>query len=186
MLASLMRVLGVDGQKAEALGETILDWREPGPSPRPNGAKQPQYVAAGLSYGPLGAPFESVDEVGRVLGMTPDIMDRLRPYLSVYQLGQPDPRYAAKPVIQAMQQLPGQQGQLLLNLGAQGAAPPPIQTVIVTAEIKTSTNGYFVRRATFRVGPAFPRGFQILAWEAPGRVPPPAPPAARRNAEPQE
>ena len=182
MLASLMRVLGVPPPRAEALAETIVDWREPGPAPRPNGAKQAQYIAAGLDYGPPGTPFENIDEVGRVLGMTPDILALIRPYLSTFQLGQPDLRYADRIVIQAMQQLPGQQGQQFnLNQPQDPAGQIPVmQSVVVTAEVKTRTNGYFLRQATFRVGPAFPRGFQILSWGAPGRA---APKRTRTNAD---
>jgi general secretion pathway protein K len=174
LLASLMRVLGVPAPRAETLAEAIADWREPGIQPRPNGAKQAQYIAAGLTYGPPGTPFENLDEIGRVLGMTPDVLALLRPHLSIYQLAQPDPRFADAAVIQAMQQLPGQQGQAF-NQPQPQLAPgqvPSLQTVVVTAEVKTRTNGYFLRRATIRIGAAFPRGFQILAWEAPGREPP--------------
>lgn len=182
MLSSLMRILGVEPRQAEALAEAILDWREAGTMPRPNGGKQAQYVAAGLTYGPPGTPFENIDELGRVLGMTPDVLNLLRPYLSIYQLGQPDLRYADPIVVKAMQQLPGQQGQQFNLPQPQDPAGqiPMMQTVVVTAEVKTLTNGFFLRQATFRVGPAFPRGFQILGWDAPGRTPPTP---ARRNAD---
>ncbi|HVJ51949.1 MAG TPA: hypothetical protein VM689_05770 [Aliidongia sp.] len=181
LLAALMRVLGVDPGRAEGLAEAIVDWREPGPMPRPNGAKLPQYRNAGLDYGPPGTPIENIDEIGRVLGMTPDILALLRPHLSVYQLGQPDPHFADKAVLQAMQQLPNQFPLNQPNAQQQNGIPS-LQTVIVTAEARTKSNAYFVRQATLRVGPGFPRGFQVLTWDAPGRAPPAKPkPAADRD-----
>ena len=46
---------------------------------RPNGAEAPDYQAAGSKYVPTNAPFESVGELQRVLGVTPALMARIAP-----------------------------------------------------------------------------------------------------------
>jgi general secretion pathway protein K len=102
----LRRVLihaGLDVDAAQALVDKILDWRESGPGKRLNGAKAPDYAAAGLSYGPRNGPFESVAELGLVLGMTPELMDRISPWLTVYaQTPWVDPDFAPPDVLLAL------------------------------------------------------------------------------------
>jgi general secretion pathway protein K len=77
---------GLAGQVAIA----ILDWRTSSAIPRPGGAKAPEYQAAGHAYGPPGMPFQSVGELADVLGMTPDLLVRLAPHLTVLTDGDPD------------------------------------------------------------------------------------------------
>ncbi len=164
LLASLLRAIGVDPGHANTLAAAIADWREPGDQPRPDGAKAPQYRAAGLDYGPPDAPFESLDEIGRVLGMTPEIANALRPHLTLYQYADPDPSLADPVVLQALKQLPGGANVQGLPPGLTGG----LQTVAFIAEAHGSRGGIFTRRAVLRIGPAFERGFQVLAWEGPG------------------
>jgi general secretion pathway protein K len=92
--ASLLRalILEVGGAPsvADPLTAAILDWRTSGANPRRGGAKAPDYLAAGLNYGPPGTPFQSVDELANVLGMTPQLFDRLAPHVTVLTDGDPD------------------------------------------------------------------------------------------------
>lgn len=69
---------------AQTPADRILDWREPGIGKRLNGAKAEDYRAAGIVYGPRKAPFESVEEVKLVMGMTAQLFDALAPALTVY------------------------------------------------------------------------------------------------------
>jgi general secretion pathway protein K len=164
LLASLLRALGADPGQANALAAAIADWREAGDQPRPDGAKAPEYRAAGLDHGPPNAPFESLDELGRVLGMTPQLLAALRPHLTLYQFGDPDPASADPVVIQALKQLNGQSTQPSFPPGLTAG----LQTLTVTAEAHSDSGGLYTRRAVVRVGPAFERGFQILVWDGPG------------------
>jgi general secretion pathway protein K len=90
LLRALLTQIGVDPETAVSLAAAIADWRTPGDRPRPHGAKAPQYAAAGRDYGPPGSPFRDVDELGAVLGMTPDLLARLRPHMTVYTESDPD------------------------------------------------------------------------------------------------
>ncbi|MDE2209613.1 MAG: general secretion pathway protein GspK [Betaproteobacteria bacterium] len=80
----LMNVGGMDDAAATALVDAIGDWRDPDDLRRPNGAEAPEYAAANLKYGPANAPFETVGEVSRVLGMTPRVFQRIRGAITVY------------------------------------------------------------------------------------------------------
>lgn len=90
LLAALLTRLGTDQRQSAALADAILDWRTATARPRKLGAKAPEYRAAGLGYAPPNSDFESVDELGLVRGMTPELVARLAPYVSVYQTGDPD------------------------------------------------------------------------------------------------
>jgi general secretion pathway protein K len=83
-LTTLCEELGADTQTAKTLAAAILDWRSDGTLPRPGGAKAPQYRAAGRVYGPADTSFTSIAELGLVLGMTPALLDLLRPHLTVF------------------------------------------------------------------------------------------------------
>ena len=62
----------------------ILDWRDADDLKRPNGAEEPDYRAAGKTYKPANAPFDSVGELQRVLGVTPALVARIADSLTVY------------------------------------------------------------------------------------------------------
>jgi general secretion pathway protein K len=164
LLASLLRTVGVEQLRATALAEAIADWREPGDQARPEGAKAAQYRAAGLDYGPPNSPFESLDELARVLGMTPEIDAAILPHVTLYQFADPDPTVADPVVVQALKQLSQPTNQQPFPTALTGG----LQTLTIRAEAHSRAHGLFVRRAVLRVGPAFERGFQILAWEGPG------------------
>ena len=87
-LQALLRTVTGDARTAAALAASIVDWRSTGTRTRSGAAKNAAYQTAGLPYGPAGRLFDSVDEVGFVIGMTPDLMARLHPLLSVFQDGE--------------------------------------------------------------------------------------------------
>jgi general secretion pathway protein K len=80
----LQNVGGLDTETAQRALEAIVDWRDADDLRHPNGAEASDYQAAGSKYLPTNAPFESVGELQRVLGMTPALTARLVPSLTVY------------------------------------------------------------------------------------------------------
>ena len=84
ILRNFFRQEGLSEQDAETLSDTIADWRSPAGLKRLNGATNDDYRRAGYPYDPRNGPFESVDELGQVMGMSEDLLDRLRPDLTVY------------------------------------------------------------------------------------------------------
>lgn len=77
------QVGGVDRETATRIVEAIGDWKDADDLRRPNGAEEADYRAAGLAYKPANAPFETVSELARVLGVTPALYARVADNLTV-------------------------------------------------------------------------------------------------------
>ena len=155
LLAALIARVGAEPVRARYVAGAIVDWRTTGQRPGPRGAKVAEYLRAGLDYGPPGAPFESLDEVGLVAGMTPALLVALAPHLSLYAYGDPDPRVAS-PVVRAALADTG----VVRSLGRLEA-----QVIRITAAAVAPGGGQSVRRAVIRLGPsANGRGWRVLAW----------------------
>ncbi len=160
LLVALLRRLGSDPGVAAHIAAAMVDWRSPGPVPSPDGAKLPQYRAAGSAWGAPGGPLRSRREIALVLGMTPVLAARLEPYLSVYTAGEVDPALAAPPVRAALADANG--GVM------PGVAPAEVKTILVTAEAESGARARFTRRAVFSINPAA-NSLHTLAWqEGPG------------------
>ncbi len=104
LLGSLFRAVGVEDGRADAVAAAIVDWRDADSLSQPmGGAEDPQYAEAGLPYGAKDAPFETIAEVEQVLGMDRALFLAVEPYLTVFSgMPQPDRRFAAAPVLQAL------------------------------------------------------------------------------------
>jgi len=85
LLRSLFtNVGGADPDVAAHIVDAIQDWRDPDDLTRPNGAEEADYRAAGLTYKPANAPFETVTELARVMFVTPAIYARVADSLTVH------------------------------------------------------------------------------------------------------
>lgn len=84
MLNALLRSAGLGNEHADVLADRILDWRSPSNLHSLHGATDDDYAAAGLHYHQRHGPFQTVDELRLVLGMTPQLFARIRPALTVY------------------------------------------------------------------------------------------------------
>ena len=80
----LQNVGGLDAFAADSVLAAIADWRDVDDLKRPNGAEEPDYRAAGKTYKPSNAPFNSIGELARVLGVTPGLVERIADSLTVY------------------------------------------------------------------------------------------------------
>jgi general secretion pathway protein K len=80
LLFAFFAANGWPESQAHAMVARITDWKDADDDTGLGGAESPEYRAAGLSYGPRNAPFESVDELRQVLGgdhIDPDLLDSL-------------------------------------------------------------------------------------------------------------
>jgi general secretion pathway protein K len=80
VLRALFRNLGLSADKAAVLADAIVEWRSP--NPRTAGPLRPRTGAR--SSGASGHLFGSVDEIGMLAAMTPGLLARMKPYMSVY------------------------------------------------------------------------------------------------------
>jgi general secretion pathway protein K len=112
---------GLDAQAAQALADKVLDWRDPTDLKRLHGAKAAEYRDAGLAYGPRNGRFQRVSELELVMGMTPELYQRVKPALTVYS------NHAAFNVMTAPREvlltIPGWDAQKVNGFLATRAAP---------------------------------------------------------------
>lgn len=162
MLRGLLQAVGVNKQLGAVLADQIADWRSSSPRPLKLGAKEPQYRAAGRDWGPPNRPFRTVDELGLVLSMTPEILDRLRPYLSAYTQSAPKPAITRPAAITAAVAEAAAEGVPSLGFDAE-------PTLAITARAVSAEGGRFTRRAVIRLNsntggmPNLPE-FSVLDW----------------------
>lgn len=83
-LEAILEAAGVEEATRLKLIDAILDWRDKDNLRRLHGAEDNDYRHAGLDWGSRDGLFASIDELRYVLGMTPEVFDRLAPYLTVY------------------------------------------------------------------------------------------------------
>ena len=175
------------------LAAAILDWRDSDARPRPSGAEDPEYRAAGLDHGAGDRAFLSVDELGQVLGMSRALVERLRPAVTVYSHSpRIDPMTAPELVLFAVPGLDPEQARTFLAerrrlLDASRQDPTALseslqaalrllagaedylsrsrsRVLTVLAEGQTSEGVTAFRQAVVRIDSSQPRPYQLLAW----------------------
>jgi general secretion pathway protein K len=161
LLEALLRTTGSDPESAHRLAAAIGEWVGSAQAQRPKNAVLADYSAAGLDYGPPGEPLETLDELGRVLGMTPAVVAAIRPHLTLYGPAEPNPASADPVVAAALATIP-QPSQALVPGGIQ--PPPDLLLLRITATAFGPSNARVKRQAVVRVGPMLPGGYGVLAW----------------------
>ena len=125
-----------------------------------------EYHDSGLDYAPPGSPLESIDELERVHGMTAELLSALRPHLTLYGPGEPNP-VSADPVVAAAIVLAGGTSSGLAS-GALVITPNTVPDKIV-ARIRVTAKGpgnaQLSRTAIARIAPSAAPGYALLAWE---------------------
>ena len=91
-----------DYATATHLAQTIMDWRDADSIPRPNGAERDAYMKAGLLALPANAPFRDLEDLRDVMGMTEEIYNKARPYLTTRGTGAINVNSAPVPVLRAI------------------------------------------------------------------------------------
>jgi general secretion pathway protein K len=187
----LTAVGGLDPDAAQKLVDAIADWRDPDDLRRPNGAEEAEYRAAGRSYRPPNASFETVGELQRVLGMTPELFARVNGALTVYS-NRPgiNPATASRDVLLA---LPGVTAEVVDTFLAQrqearqnklpvppfpqaaGLGGGAIPVWRIHAEARLPDGVTFIRDAVLRPSAEPRRPLIAYLWQEGTLVPPPEP-----------
>jgi general secretion pathway protein K len=123
LLRALLIQVGARPAQAEQLAGAIYDWRTTGPASQDGGPKAPRYQAAGLPYTPPNTPFVSVQDLADVLGMTPDVFNRLTDHVTVLTEADPDSSTHDPVVVQAL-------AQVADTAGPAAPAPQPAGDVL--------------------------------------------------------
>jgi general secretion pathway protein K len=161
LLQALLQQVGADPVTATTVAASIVEWRTvSGVGGRPN-APAARYAAAGRDYAPPGAPFASVGDLGAVIGMTPELLARLRPHLTVFTDSDPSASTLDLVVAKALAAV----GQRNVNIDEIGAG-----LVSVTVDARGPGFSRFDLHVIVRVN-AQPEGrrYEILSRERLGR-----------------
>ena len=184
LLTNLFAAAGANDP--EALADAVLDWRDSDDFRSPRGAERADYLDAGKNYGPANAPFEIIEDLRQVLGMTEDIYHRIESGITIYSY-QPginttqSPRAAllALPGVSAEQidaYLDERQSQLLQGQPAMPfayatAQAVPSASLVAAYDIQVRVvlrdNTQFVRDTVVRRSNTTVDPIAILAWRSP-------------------
>jgi general secretion pathway protein K len=164
LLAGLFVTLGAARNAADYYADRIIGWRTPPQEGNPD-TEAGNYRAAGLGYGPRGAPFPHAGELGLVYGIPDHLVERALPFLTVYS-GQPQINiFDAAPQVVAA--LPGMDAERLNAVLVQRQAGPQnaqgLLAMLGPAQALATERGNKALRVTARI--AFDSG-QRMTTEA--------------------
>jgi general secretion pathway protein K len=162
LLRDYFKAAGADDP--DTLADRVVDWRSPKEARSLNSATAGDYERSGSADRPRGAPFQSVDELNLVLGMTPQLYQRLAPGLTVYSHGLNfDMRTAPREVLAV---IPGMNAAAADNtIAARPAtvALPGHAFAIVSTAARNQVR--FTRRAVVLLTADPRRPYWILDWK---------------------
>ncbi len=181
LLKGLLTTQGVAEEDAVALVDAIADWRDSDNLKRLHGAEEAEYTAAGLTYKPANAPFLALEELKLVLGMTPDLYQRLAPHITIYsRLPGVNAQIATRAVLLAIpnvtaeqvdtyiqQRDEARQNGLPIPLFVAGAAYSSVGSGFINrvrAEAKMADGNSFIREAVVQRQGNPKRPFAFLMW----------------------
>jgi general secretion pathway protein K len=151
LLAKLFKAVGADADKAQSLAHAVADYRDADNFKHRDGAEENEYRAARLAWGPKNAPFQGVEELQQVLGMTGDLYKRASRYLTLYSMqGRFDPATSMGMV------------KDIVGNDLQYVASYPDRVYAIRAEANRR-GAVFIREATVQIIPEG-RVPRILSW----------------------
>lgn len=101
-LRGLLRALRVDYGDADRIAQAVADWRDPDDARRGRGAEREDYIRAGAAVLPRNGPFRELSELLHVRGVTPEIYESVKPYLTLVGTGRVNLNTAPRPVLLAL------------------------------------------------------------------------------------
>lgn len=168
-LRRLLERFGVAGEESDAVIDAWLDWRDPDELRHLNGAEDPEYRAAGRSYGTPDQPFASIEELRYLLGMTPSLFERMSPYLTLYSGRSGIDERVAPPALQkqAAQGGDGNPGRVEGAPNRPAPSPPRVRpkgAYHIHARPQLEAGGAGELEVVVRIDPGGGRRYQILSW----------------------
>lgn len=160
LLQALIAETGVNPARAGAIARAIAEWRAPNGNSGAERAIAAKYRAAGRSFGPPGAPFESLDELALVKGVSPQLAVALHPDLTVLDRGRTNLAFANAAVKRAI---------AAAGIGQASFTPHPagLRVVVITATAIGKGDTAFTRRAIVRIGAQSGGWLRVLTWTNP-------------------
>ncbi len=187
-LRRLFKTLFPDGIEGEdTVIDSILDWADADDFHRPNGAESDYYQSLKPPYKAKNGDFDSVAELRRVKGVSPQIFAALEKVLTVYSAGALNPNTATPEVLLASG-MAQDKVSAIMDARDHGAVPDPngksdTFAIVATGRFEGSA---LIRSVRVVVRKTAPRRLTLLDWtddyyEPPAsRKPPSVPPANAR------
>ncbi len=94
----LLEILGTDASLADA----VVDWLDRDETARSGGAASSYYLSLPYPYKAKNDLFDSLDELRLVRGMTPELFDKLSPYLTIHSSGSININTAPREILMAL------------------------------------------------------------------------------------
>lgn len=185
LIRGVLLATGIEFEESERLADAILDWRDTDDLRRLHGAEDGDYRVEGYDYGAKDAPFDSVEELNRVLGMRAEVYALLREAFTVHT-GAPDVNpLMAPPLVLAA--IPGTNDELVRayveareNSRAEDQPPPvfPLESnpyvtrdhgpaYSVTAQASVAERAEKKITAVVVLQPqAAQRGYRVISWNS--------------------
>lgn len=186
LIRGLLRSQGLSEEEAGALMDAILDWRDPDTLKRLRGAEEADYAEKGLAIKPANAPFQSIEELQLVMGMTPALYQRLAPLITIYsRQGGINSQIASREVLRAIPNVTEAQIDEYIQQREQARAnklPVPVfgpaamyasggnGILRIRVEANSEDGSSFIREAVVMRLPSPKRSYTFLRWQE-GTVP---------------
>ena len=119
-LRRLLEALHVDAGRADRIAQSIMDWRDPDDLRRARGAETVDYVSSGSTARPRNGPFASLAELEGVKDVSPAVLERLLPHLTLEGEGRVNLYAAEDPVLLALPGITAEVVATLARLKRQG------------------------------------------------------------------
>jgi general secretion pathway protein K len=152
VLEALFAHAGADN--AKSLAAAVIDFRDADDETSPDGAEASEYQAAGLAYGPKNGPFLTVGELDQVVGVTSELLARVRPLVTTHSnLAAPDITVASADV-------------LGLSLPAQLSNRSNARSLRIRVSVRSGSNSNvgFTREAAILLEPRVRGGYLLKEW----------------------
>jgi general secretion pathway protein K len=148
LLANLFEVLGTEQKAAGEIADRIDGWRTP---PKEGAANDEEalYLASGLTYSPRQGPFAHVNELSLVLGVSPVMVERVLPYVTVFSRSKDIDVLIAPPEVIAA--LPGMTPEALNAFLKQRSSLPRDKDAITAALGPAKAAANLPQAKSFRV-----------------------------------
>lgn len=102
-LRRLLELSCVGESEATTIADRLADYLDEDDAHRLQGEEKPAYAARGLPYGPRNDRLQTVDELRRIPGITAELLQRIRPFVTAHGYHRaPDLRLATPQVIRAV------------------------------------------------------------------------------------
>ena len=161
LMSALLRGFGAGAEEADHIAAAITDFSRPATNAVLDDVAFLAYAQDGRAYGPKAGPFETVLELDQVIGMRPELLQAVLPYVTVHsRTPGVDPRVAAPALLAALAgfeparvtQLVGAArdragGSTPRGVPSQFLSPSTGRSFLVRAEVRTPAGGLFAQEA---------------------------------------